>query len=243
MGQGRGVAYTGLFIERVMLRDVGASVIGRHPHPLPPHQMRGFNSLYIPPRKKCIKKGRIKAGQMSGYEEVRQRIIGSYGTGTARDKYRQYGQYKAERFKSDKGYMFHCGKNAVKCWMDQPLPVEFKEAELGRLWKMTWWIEADSNRLSYIGNGGIRKPLTRTLLAKRLGITQRTCDNFVWKLLRAGLLKKSEIMTKDGRAWEFYMNPLYFFAGKWLPPWTYFLFKEELDEYLPEWVIERYCEV
>lgn len=61
MGQSRGVAYTGLFIERVMLQDVGGVVdTDRHPHPLPPHQMRGFNSLYIPPRKKCIKKSKNK---------------------------------------------------------------------------------------------------------------------------------------------------------------------------------------
>ena len=73
-------------------------------------------------------------------------------------------------------------------------------------------------------------------VAKAINMSERCCTIFINKMIRKRILAKAIVEIGDVRQIQFYMNPIYFFNGKWLSLNLYLLFKSDLDFLLPEWV-------
>ena len=138
--------------------------------------------------------------------------------------------WKAYNFDRDRGVRYMANvMNVVR--MFEPLPDEVTAAEKGLLLRMTPFIEAGTNML-YYRSDRTHKPLTISKLAARIGISASHTYRLVRHLRTARVLAKEE-----GRL---YVNPCYFFRGRYLSYHLYSLFKTELDAVLPEWVVNKY---
>ena len=73
-------------------------------------------------------------------------------------------------------------------------------------------------------------------IAKAIYMSERCCTIFINKMIRKRILAKAIVEIGNVRQIQFYMNPIYFFNGKWLSLNLYLLFKSDLDFLLPEWV-------
>lgn len=73
-------------------------------------------------------------------------------------------------------------------------------------------------------------------IADYLSISQRQAANFLGKMIDRRIIGKVRVQIGDCVETQYYINPIYFFNGKWLNYNLYFLFKKDLDGLLPEWV-------
>ncbi len=138
-------------------------------------------------------------------------------------------QWKQKRF-SEKGYTFWAD-TAFPVRIYCELPKELTNIEKGRCLECTQWLEVGTNMLYYRSNN-IHKPLTIRSLAKRLNISERQCQRFIKRMLETRVIAREQ--------GKLFMNPCYFVRGKYLNYHLYQLFKRELDQVLPQWVVARY---
>lgn len=138
--------------------------------------------------------------------------------------------WKEYNFAREKGVRYMANvMNVVR--MYNPVPDEVTAAEKGLLLRVMPFIEAESGML-YYRSDRIHKPLTVCKLAAKLGISASHTYRLVRRLCNVRVLAK-----ESGRL---YINPCYFFRGRYLSHHLYTLFKPELDAVLPEWVIQAY---
>ena len=138
--------------------------------------------------------------------------------------------WKKYNFDRDKGVRYMANvMNVVR--MFEPLPDEVTAAEKGLLLHVIPFIEAESGML-YYRSDRTHKPLTIGKLAARIGISASHTYRLVRRMCAARVLAKEQ-----GRI---YVNPCYFFRGRYLSYHLYSLFKTELDAVLPEWVVNKY---
>lgn len=69
-------------------------------------------------------------------------------------------------------------------------------------------------------------------LVDRIGVTKRRVYQLLSKLVEHGAVAKA----KGG----YYLNPAIAFAGTYLAPWLYHLFKDDLKKAVPLWAQARY---
>ena len=138
--------------------------------------------------------------------------------------------WQDKRF-TENGYLFWLNANPIRMYPGYSLPDELTMAEIGRCLECAALLEKGTNMLCHKVNGHY-KALSMNMLAKRLGVCRRQCYRFVQKMI------DTRVMVKVDR--KLFMNPIYFFRGRYLSFYLYGLFKEELDRVLPKWVIERY---
>jgi len=62
-------------------------------------------------------------------------------------------------------------------------------------------------------------------------------------MIHMQILAKAVIDIGSEKQVQYYMNPIYFFYGKWLSLNLYLLFKMDLDGVLPEWVRRKFNDV
>lgn len=138
--------------------------------------------------------------------------------------------WKAYNFDRDRGVRYMANvMNVVR--MFEPLPDEVTAAEKGLLLRVTPFIEAESGML-YYRSDRTHKPLTISKLAARIGISASHTYRLVRRMCAARVLAKEQ-----GRI---YVNPCYFFRGRFLNWHLYHLFQPELDRVLPQWVVNKY---
>ena len=140
-------------------------------------------------------------------------------------------QWRSKRFDDEKGYLFSLGGAPVRMYPGFPLPDEVSHADVGHLLGCLQYLQPETNLLFYRSNVK-RKPLTRAMLAKRLGISYRQCSRFIQKMEKLRV-----IAVEDG---GIYICPVYFFRGKHLRYALYARFKDQLDKVLPGWVVDKY---
>lgn len=134
------------------------------------------------------------------------------------------------------GYMFWTNRGASRTFHDVPYPKEMTRSEIGAMAILAKCIWSSTNMLGYRGNGGIR-PYSPTQLASILGLGVRQTHRFLAKMVRLGMLQHIRSTGKGKNEVQYYVNPIHFCSSGRISLNLYLLFHEQLDPFLPGWVI------
>ena len=169
--------------------------------------------------------------------KARSCILSRYSNAyTWQDKYK-FAAF--DRFQDAKGYKLYISRLSVKCFKGQGLPDTLTWAERGRIAELATHMTYD-NLLFYRSDNDV-KPLTPAHMAEILDMSDRGIHRFLNAMIKEGVIGKRNIYIDSVPYLGYFINPSYFFAGKWLTPQLYLLFKRDMDRYLPSWVITRFA--
>lgn len=139
--------------------------------------------------------------------------------------------WKAYNFDTDKGVRYLANMTTV-IRIYTPLPDELTAAETGLTAEIVMrFLGNETNMLCYRSDRDYI-PLT----AKKIALRINKSASHIYRLI-AKLCKLRVMAREQGRL---YINPCYFFRGRYLSYHLYHLFKPELSAVLPSWVVERY---
>lgn len=144
-------------------------------------------------------------------------------------------------FDPERGYNYRYKSITLKTYLDNPLPDVFNDAELGKLFRLTKFIYADSNLLGKRTHSKV-KALTQREIISIFGLKDRQGKSLLKKFIENQIIRKLEYQEKRKKHVQYYVNPLYFFSGTYLNLNLFLLFQDELVEHLPEWVILKFLE-
>ena len=151
--------------------------------------------------------------------------------------------FKYTIFDNEKGYLF---KN--QAYYFKGFKVEHKISDIvndfidiGRLHVLAENTYADTNMIAYYKNkkyypAGIKE------ISEMIRLCERNTKDFLKRMIGLGIIAKAIINTNEQIEVQYYLNPLYFISSKYLSPGLYMLFRKQLDEYLPQWVIKKFNE-
>ena len=140
-------------------------------------------------------------------------------------------------FWSGKGYNFKYSAAKMKSYFDIPLPEEFTDTELGKIYRLSLHIHAGHNLLIK-REGRTIVPLTKLDIQEIIGLCNSKFGPFWNKLKKHKILKP---VTRNKEQF-FCFNPIYYNSVTYIGLDLYLEFSQELNEYLPPWVIDRYLE-
>lgn len=149
--------------------------------------------------------------------------------------------YLQNRFDIEKGYYFASPKNRI-CIFPGNIHEELTDADVGKLFKLSKQLQANTNLLVYRSGNNI-KPMQEKHVAKLLGISERSCVRFINKMIKLRIMAKTiEKNTKISFMCckKYFMCPTVFFCGCWLNYNLYIMFQRDLDRILPNWVISKF---
>ena len=114
-------------------------------------------------------------------------------------------------------------------------------ADIGRLHVLAENTYADTNMIAYYKNkkyypAGIKE------ISEMIRLCERNTKDFLKKMIDLGIMAKAIVNSNEQIDIQYYLNPLYFLSSKYLSPGLYMLFRKQLDEYLPQWVIKKFNE-
>lgn len=139
--------------------------------------------------------------------------------------------WKEYNFPLDKGVRFMTNMTAA-IRIYKPLPDELSAAETGLAVEIVMrFLGNETNMLCYRSDREYI-PLRAKKIAKRINKSASHIYRLIAKLCRLRVLAREQ-----GRL---YVNPCYFFRGRYLSYHLYYLFKPELSAVLPAWVVKRY---
>lgn len=141
-------------------------------------------------------------------------------------------------FREGKGYNFKYKSTNTKSYLEIPLPVVFTDTEIGKIYRLSRCIYSDSNLLAKRSNNEI-KPLSKLDIQKIVKLHRTKFNPFWNKVLENSIIKE---IALDKNTF-FCFNPIYFNSTTYLPPYLYIAFQEELNDHLPDWVIDKYLEL
>ena len=140
-------------------------------------------------------------------------------------------EWQDERFDEELGYHFWLNHTPIRIFPGCQLPKTLNKAEKANLYDCAMMLEAESNMLCYRSDS-YYKPLTTAMLAQRLDLSERQTYRFLSRMYELRIMA-----TEQGRI---YINPIYFFRGRYLSYHLFHLFEEDLRSILPQWVVDRY---
>jgi hypothetical protein len=143
------------------------------------------------------------------------------------------------RFDAESGYLFWSQRNFVKSFPGVELPEELTDDERGKMDRLSHKVFSNTNMLAYQSRDGVT-PYGMKDIQDTLKVGQRQTYRFVDKMLRLGIMARNTIDCKGERTIQYYLNPMYYFSSNRLSLNLYLLFKEQLDEVLPKYVIQNF---
>ena len=148
-------------------------------------------------------------------------------------------EYSVTYWDDEKGYLFWRSKTAVKSFDGFDLPGNLKDYEVAKLYRLSKRIYKNSNMIMY-RSGNVMKAMQIDNIAKYLDMSDRQAKLFINNMIARRIIARAEVKLGDDVQVQYYMNPLFFFSGRWLSLNLYLLFKNDLDFLLPNWVVSRF---
>lgn len=141
-------------------------------------------------------------------------------------------QWKDSRFSKEHGYSFWLRANSVRMFQKGfSLPKTLTATEKGYMYDCAMMLQANTNMIvKHYCNYDI--PANSKIIADELGINLRSCQRFLKSMKEKNIIKEDNGLL--------YVNPIFFICGKYLSWHLYKLFQEDLDHFLPSWVIDRF---
>ena len=149
--------------------------------------------------------------------------------------------YFPARFDKDIGYLFWTQKKGVRVFSDITFPTSMSKSDIGNLAILSKHVWHGTNVIGRGTRKGGAHPYSATEIGKILDLTVGQAERFLKRAHRHGVIKPVQVPFGKHVEIQYYMNPLYYFAGNRLHPNLYLLFRKELDEYLPDWVKEEFA--
>ena len=143
-------------------------------------------------------------------------------------------------FDEDKGYLFKLNQESIKTYPGCGLPEDLTEAETARVYRLSLTMHKGSNLLCY-RSGNIVKPMNTARIAGYLRMSVRRTLIFLQHMIQRRIIGRVKVKIGNSQETQYYLNPIYFFCGKWLSVNLYYLFRRDLDKLLKPWVIERFA--
>lgn len=147
--------------------------------------------------------------------------------------------HSVKYFDDDNGYLFWLNKEHIKSFKGFGLPEILSETETARVYRLSLVTHKNSNLICY-RSGNVIKPMGVDKIAAYLNISQRQAAGFLRKMIGWRIIGRVRVQIGGTYETQYYINPIYFFNGKWLNYNLYFIFKKDLDGILPEWVKMRF---
>jgi len=151
--------------------------------------------------------------------------------------------FKYTIFDNEKGYLFKNRSYYFKGFkVDNRLSDKVSDfADIGRLHVLAENTYADTNMIAYYKNkkyypAGIKE------ISEMIRLCERNTKDFVKRMIDLGIMAKAIVNSNEQIDIQYYLNPLYFLSSKYLNPGLYMLFRKQLDEHLPQWVINKFNE-
>ena len=145
-------------------------------------------------------------------------------------------------FDQEKGYLFQPNRDSIKTFPGCGLPDDLTETETARLYRLSLTIHKDSNLLCYTSRNAA-KPMNTSKIAAYLRLSPRRTALFLQRMIQRRIIGRVKVKIGNSQETQYYLNPIYFFAGKWLNVNLYFLFRRDLDKMLPQYVIQKFGEM
>lgn len=144
-------------------------------------------------------------------------------------------------FDEEKGYLFFPNKESVKTMKGFGLPEDLTEMETARIYRLSLVTHKGSNLICY-KSANVTKAMNAQRIGKYLRMTTRQVRLFLQKMIVRRIIGRVRVKIGGTTETQYYLNPIYFFNGKWLNVNLYFLFRRDLDSILPKWVIQKFSE-
>ena len=151
-------------------------------------------------------------------------------------------QHIAAAFNDEKGYLFWARKNFAKSFVDVDFPKSMTMKERGQMATLAKKMWSTTNMLGYRGNGGV-KAYNGIQIGSIVGLKAYQAKSFMRKMIKVSMIAKVTVMTGDERVTQYYINPIYFFGSNRIPLNLYLIFKTQLDQVLPVWVLNKYATI
>lgn len=148
-------------------------------------------------------------------------------------------EHTVKYFDDENGYLFWLNKEAVKTFKGFGLPSSLPETDTARVYRLSLVTHKGSNLICY-RSGNVVKAMSCRKIADYLSISQRQASSFLNKMIERRIIGKVKVQIGENVETQYYINPIYFFNGKWLNYNLYFIFKKDLDGLLPEWVKAKF---
>jgi group I intron endonuclease len=146
-------------------------------------------------------------------------------------------------FDKEKGYLFKNKSYYIQFFKteDNISDKVSDFADIGRLHVLAENTYADTNMIAYYKNkkyypAGIKE------ISEIIRLCERNTKDFVKRMIDLGIMAKAIVNSNEQIDVQYYLNPLYFLSSKYLSPGLYMLFRKQLDEHLPQWVINKFNE-
>jgi len=149
--------------------------------------------------------------------------------------------YEYRIFDDKKGYLFKNKAYSFKSFKNEPKlsTLVSNYSHIGRLYVLAENTYADTNMISYYHNKKYY-PAKISHISEMIGLSEKRCIRFIKDMIKLGVIAEAFIHTKYQVEIQYYLNPLYFLSSKYLSPSLYMLFQKQINQVLPDWVIDRF---
>lgn len=144
------------------------------------------------------------------------------------------------KFDPDKGYLFWTHSSGARVFSNVPYPNGMSKADIGNLAILGKNIWSKTNLLGKKKRGDVH-PYSVKEIGEILDLSEEQAERFLKRAFKFGVIKPIPVPFGDCVEIQYYMNPLYYFAGSRLSPNLYLLFRKELDAHLQPWVKEEFA--
>lgn len=159
------------------------------------------------------------------------------------------GEVKSERltgmdflFPDGKGYRMFMNKHSVTGFPDINYPHELSKNDIYLLHMLSREIVGDSCMIGY-KSGGRKKAMNEKQMQDFTEIKGRRFTTWLNRMSSLGMIAKVTVELNGSEYVQFYMSPLYFFSGTYLPLNVYLLFQDQIDKHIPNWAKDKYKEL
>ena len=147
------------------------------------------------------------------------------------EQYKKGKEWKDKRFKNGK-YSFWKGIVCVRSFpRGTELPKDISTTDTAYMYRCSMMLQHNTNMLVK-RYANYEREMSVKMLAEELGIKERQCQRFIKRM------EEKRILKRENR--KIYINPIYFICGKYLTWHLYMLFQDDLDAFLPDWVVDRF---
>ena len=71
-----------------------------------------------------------------------------------------------------------------------------------------------------------------------LDLRERTAREFIDRMMQKGLIAKAVVNCEERIETHYFLNPLFFMSNKYLSPFLYMLFRNQLEPFLKPWALQ-----
>jgi hypothetical protein len=150
--------------------------------------------------------------------------------------------YKYTIFDNDKGYLFKNKAYYIKGYQGIRLSdVVRNKGDYANVHLLAEHLYKDTNMIAVRRNKKYYPADIRDMYLF-LDMCEKRFKEFLDRMMQIGIIAKAVINTKESLQIQYHVNPLYFNTSKYISPALYMMFRKQLDEHLPDWVVRRFNE-